>query len=155
MLNQRSCHGFVSWSRRNQSIANLLTYNPPSQLQPAVLSTSEESFYFFSAIPAIGAMIYVEVKLDNIWKELSDRNECWSYMLAWIGTGFLFFSAVFSFRLMCMNPRVGYTINYVPSKRTTLAKTNIAFDRELGVDVPIQTILVKKGKPIRTMESTT
>ena len=99
-------------------------------------------------------MIYVEVRLKDLWDSISDRKECWSYILSWIGTCSLVMSCVFSYILACMKPRQGYKLNAVRVKRaSSVSRTNISFDKEVNISNPVPGSLVQSGGAGTMLES--
>ena len=120
-------------------------------------------FYFTTAIFCISGMVYTEFKFKNIWKEYnSDRSNCWSYMVTWIGAALMLISSMFSFISIFLKPREEYQIsspserrrNRYPSLRQSARfnKGNIAYDSE-DVNRPIQNSHIKKPKQIANPES--
>ena len=58
----------------------------------------------YIAIIIIGALCYYEVQFRKVlWKV--DRKDSWSYILGWIGAGFLLLAVILSFFLIFLNPR--------------------------------------------------
>jgi len=107
------------------------------------LTITNAIFESTSAIISCGGMIYCEIKFRFIYQNI-DRSSCWSYILAWIGSGLLFISFIISIILIFMTPKTFH--DKIVITNTKSEQQNEAFEAENG-DKPIRTVIVHKGKP--------
>lgn len=135
----------------------------------------------YIAIIIIGALCYYEVQFRKVlWKV--DRKDSWSYILGWIGAGFLLLAVILSFFLIFLNPRNNkkkiiitqknfknssirrkqnssvVRVQNLPESQRQKPEENMVEqaskdNKGYENDGPLETILVKKGRPFKIVTS--